>query len=670
MNQTSSWANALPQSVISQMDDNLQAYCGVSTASSNNRSFLDIEPNISVRDEFLPQDYYAFRPGEDPFGRVKFIIDKSNKAYKRVGLVRNVIDLMGDFGSQGITVNHPVKKIERFCRRWWTDVQGPQRSERFLNLFYRTGNVIIYRVYGNMTNRQVIEYSKAKRLPHKYIFLNPMSVDVDGDYSDVFGGELNYVMKLGKLVREAYSGRRKRPNTSSLPPKMRAAIESGKSEVPLDSNDLLLFFYKKDDWDIWASPMLEPILDDITMLEKMKLADVAALDGVISNVRLWNLGDLGAKIMPNRGAIDRLRDILASHTGGGTMDLVWGPELSFTESNTQIYKWLGDEKYGPVLASIYGGLGIPQTLTGRSDQSGGFTNNFVSMKTLIERLQYGRDTLAKFWNGEFKLLADTFGFTPPTLHFDNIILSDEAAQHKLLIELADRNIISDETLRERLGENNKIEDARVRKQHARYRKHNWPHKAGAFHNGNLESEYVKIALQQDRVDIDDVIPYDAKEPTPEPDSGQPGGGSGQNKKPRNDNGRPNFSKDQEPRKQRRVLPRSSAQLSDVLVWASEARKTISEMVNPVLLQSLGKTNLRELSRAELEDFEKAKFEIMCHFHPFETITEETLAVALNNDRQRISASDLISSFVQVNGRQPNIEELRSIYVNAYSLHFS
>lgn len=667
MSQTS-WTKAYDAAT----KDNLDAYTGVSMASANNRSFLEIEPNITVRDEFLPQDYYAFRPGENPHGRIKFVMDKSNKAYKQVGLIRNVVDLMGDFGSQGITVNHPVKKIERFCRRWFNDVGGPQRSERFLNLFYRMGNVIVYRVYGNMTKKEMDGMSKAKRLPHKYIFLNPMSIEIDGDYSDVFAGDVKYVMRLGRLVREGYSSRKNRGNTSSLPPLIKQAIEAGKDLVPLNPDDTLTFFYKKDDWDFWASPMLEPILDDISMLEKMKLADMSALDGVISNIRLWNLGDLDNKIMPNKGAINRLRDILASHTGGGTMDLVWGPELSFTESNTQMHQWLGDEKYGPVLSSIYGGLGIPQTLTGGTQgQGGGFTNNFVSMKTLIERLEYGRSVLADFWNREFKLLAETFGFSPPVLHFDNIILSDEAAQDKLLIELADRNIISDETLRERLGENNKIEDSRVRKQHSRYRKDNWPYKAGAFHNGNIESEYVKIGLQQGSIDINDVVSYDAQEPPDYMKPKQPGdNGGGKTPRPRKDNGRPKNEKDSGPRKQRRVLPRTSAGLSDTLVWATEARKQISDLVNPVLLEKVGKRSLRELSRSELEDFELAKFDILCHFRPFTEVSAQSLATALSVDAPKVSANDLLSSFINTYQRQPSIDELRSLYVNAYAMHFS
>ena len=63
-------------------------------------------------------------------------------------------------------------------------------------------------------------------------------------------------------------------------------------------------YYKKDDWMLWSNPMIYAILDDIMMLEKMKLADIAALDGAISNIRLWKLGSLEEKILPTKATSD------------------------------------------------------------------------------------------------------------------------------------------------------------------------------------------------------------------------------------------------------------------------------------------------------------------------------------------------------------------------------
>ena len=189
------------------------------------------------------------------------------------------------------------------------------------------------------------------------------------------------------------------------------------------------------------------------MLEKMRLADLSALDGAISNIRLWTLGSLDHKILPTRDGVNKLRNILASNVGGGTMELVWGPDLKYTESNSQVYKFLGSEKYQSVLNSIYAGLGVPPTLTGIASNGGGFNNNFISLKTLVELLQYGRDQLTKFWTKELELVRRSMGFRKPAhIIYDQMILSDEAAEKNLLIQLADRSIISHETILDRFKE--------------------------------------------------------------------------------------------------------------------------------------------------------------------------------------------------------------------------
>ena len=66
-------------------------------------------------------------------------------------------------------------------------------------------------------------------------------------------------------------------------------IKNGVKDIPLEDDRLSIFYYKKDDWRQWANPMIYAILDDIIMLEKMRLADLSALDGAISNIRLWTL---------------------------------------------------------------------------------------------------------------------------------------------------------------------------------------------------------------------------------------------------------------------------------------------------------------------------------------------------------------------------------------------
>lgn len=640
--------------------DITDSYSGLMSATASNRRYLDIEPNISVRDEYNREDYYGFRPGESPDGTNKSVMKKCAKAYDNVGLIKQVIDLMGDFASQGAIISHTNKNIQKFYRRWWQKVNGAERSERFLNYLYRLGNVVIYRANGKITKKEERDMSKAavRVIPFRYDFLNPMAVEVDGDYADIFGGgEVSYKIKVSSRTKE--SVKKRKGKIEGISAKDLKSIKDGADFIPLDPERLYIAHYKKDDWCPWANPMIHAILDDINMMEKMKLADMSALDGAISNIRLWRIGDLENKILPTKAAINKLRDILASNVGGGTMDLVWGPELDFKESNSQVYRFLGNEKYGPVLNAIYGGLGVPQTLTGSSGGGSGFTNNFLSLKTLIEKLQYGRNLLVDFWRGELESVATAMGFpSPAELTFDNMILSDEAAEKNLWIQLSDRYIISDETLRERFGKSTPIEESRIANERKARKKDKLPTKSDPFHNGNTDSEFVKIALQNQTLSIEDVSEYKARTPPPT-------GGGGATTKKAKPNGRPLFKGDTKPRKQRRVLPKSKADLADVILWAGEAQKKISSILNPVLLAQYDCRNLRELTTAQHAELEKVKYVALCGLDNFAEISPESVVAAMEK-KVPIDISPFYRNFIDKNTREPSMDELRGIYCLAYS----
>jgi hypothetical protein len=646
------------------VDDALQSYTGLMTTSASNRRYLSIEPNISVRDEYTRNDYYAFRPSESPDGAAKEIMRKCAKAYDNVGLIKQVIDLMGDFASQGITIAHTNKSIERFYRRWWQKVNGAERSERFLNYLYRLGNVVVYKANGKITKKDQKDMSKAERrvIPFRYDFLNPLVVEADGDFSEIFGGDKTYKIKISARTKNAVSQKKKNADfLKDLDPKVRKAILDGAEFIPLDPERLSLYHYKKDDWAIWANPMIHAILDDITMMEKMKLADMSALDGAISNIRLWRLGSLEHKIAPTRAAVDKLRDVLASNVGGGTMDLVWGPELDFKESTSQIYHFLGNEKYGPVLNAVYGGLGVPQTMTGSSSGGGGFTNNYLSLKTLIEKLEYGRGLLQNFWRLEFEAVAEAMDFpSPAELRFENMVLSDEAAEKNLWIQLSDRHIISAETLRERFGESHEIEESRIAKEEKDRRKRKTPPKADPFHNANVESELVKLAIQKDTLSIEDVTDYKARKPPVQPGAAPP-----QTKKQPAKNGRPKFKGDQGPRKQRRVLPKSKANFANLILWATEAQKKISAVLNPVMLAQYGCNSLRELTTAQQNELEQIKFVALCGLESFSTLETEDIVLAMDK-KKKVDTRPFYRDFLKTHSREPNMEEVRQINCLAYS----
>ena len=113
------WASDAEKNKVYDLN-NLDGYDGAVYRSQahyptnySRQTYIDIEPNRSVRPSFSRSDYDSFRPGEAIPTKQKRIMGMCMSAYDRVGIIRNVIDLMSDFASQGLVLVHPNKNIEK-----------------------------------------------------------------------------------------------------------------------------------------------------------------------------------------------------------------------------------------------------------------------------------------------------------------------------------------------------------------------------------------------------------------------------------------------------------------------------------------------------------------------------------------------------------------------------
>ena len=629
----------------------LEEYDVVQKSTAGHRYRLDysnLDTNTSGRPGLTRSDYDFFRPEESVPVKAKNILAKAEEIYQRVGLVKNVIDLMGDFAVQGIRVVHKNKRTQRFYQRWFEKCEGRDRSERFLNNLYKSGNVVINKqtakinetvekkMYRGVAAADLVvndlgKEVEAKVIPWKYTFIDPLFVDVASGPLAAFVPQKEYELILPPGIRKLINS----PKTDSdkkiiadLPPAIVEAAKQ-KQKYPLDPDKTLVFHYKKDDWQSWAYPMIYSIMDDITVIEKLKLADMAALDGAISNIRIFKLGSLEHKIAPTKAATSKLAQILGNNVGGGTMDLVWGPDIEMMESHTNVHQFLGEGKYVPHLNAVYAGLGIPPTLTGTFGAAG-TTNNFISLKTLTQRLQYGRDVLISFWAKEIEEVQKAMGFREPArIEFDRMDLSNEEAEKSLLIQLADRNLISDEMLRKRFGLDADMEQSRVvRENKQRQNKKSIP-KAGPYHDANFDSQVKKLVVQNGTATPSEVgvnleprkdgeqTAVEIKQALTKPD--KPTGTPGE--------GRPKNSKDSEKREERTFLPQTGA---SVTIWATQAQEAISEIVNPMFLEFNQKKNLRSLSNEQTQELENIKSRILFNIQPYSAISHQMVHDILND----------------------------------------
>lgn len=645
-------------------------------AYSEYGSLEDMLPGQSGRVEYNRDTFEFFRPGQVIPKKYPDVIKKIDDIYSGVAIVRNMIDLMSDFAMEGIEVVHPVPYIEKFYKEWFRKVKGPDRSERFLSGIYRHGMVVVRKYHGTLNRKQrknleeyglaasdvelnKIDFSKYN-IPLKYVFYNPACFE-HKNYHDI-NATPEYVIKVPKNM---FSNEYGNSGLSQL------------EEKSIDPTKLYVAYYKKDDWKTRPTPFLCPIIKHANMLEQLTLADQTALDGAISKIRVFKLGSIQNPefpIYPSPTMAEKLDSILRSSTSGGTVDIVWGPDLEIVETNSDIHNFLGQEKYVPHITQIYEGLGIPSSFVGSGS---GATNNYISLKILIRRLVSGRDRLIEFWNTQLKEVQLAMGFAEcAKLEFNNLDLGDEESERNLIIQLLDRNIVSEETVQKILGYDPRMESKRISREHKEREAGRRQDKAGQYHNGEKEFTLQKVALErgwyapehvglekeegseEEKSPNDQRMQAEKEKQATNPaqkDNGSSGGPGG----------RPRGAKDKTKRKTPAFSPKIKAALD---IWAEDAQNKIDAILKTAILHAYSKKSYRELTSEECSNFELLKFGVLSNIKPLSDIKEDIITSSLSKSMKlelKEIYDELYKQTLEALGKKISLSGLRSVQRKAY-----
>lgn len=119
------------------------------------RDFSNLLPGISGRPGLTREDFEYFRPDSIIPKKPREILISCEKAYWQVSIINNVINIMGDYASQGVRVSHPGTKKEVMIRDWFFNkINGPRITERICNYLVRHGICYIYRYTGKLKNEE------------------------------------------------------------------------------------------------------------------------------------------------------------------------------------------------------------------------------------------------------------------------------------------------------------------------------------------------------------------------------------------------------------------------------------------------------------------------------------------------------------------------------------
>lgn len=404
-------------------------------ATRVNRSALTEEFN---RFDNIDQGYLPFSYGTGSSGTnlsVKDTIVLTQKAYFNFPIVRNVIDMMTEFSASKIYLTGGNETSRNFFGAYFNAINISNFQDRFFREYYRSGNVFVYPLKVKLRKEDVNEWIKEFRLNQsvagnsisialRYVILNPADIEVSGSSSFV---NAVYHKVLTPYELQAL----KTPKTpedekifQSLPLETKTSIKKGgETTLRLSLNNIYPIFYKKQDYEPFAVPMVFPVLDDIEWKSELKKIDKAISRTVQQAVLLITVGyeSKDGKYVVNKDMMAAIQTIFKNESVGRVLI------NDFTTDAKFIIPEIGDildpKKYQIVNEDIKNGLN--DILMGGSN-SEKFANQSIKVKVFIARLTQARETfLNDFLIPEIKRISKLLGFKSyPEPKFEDIDLED------------------------------------------------------------------------------------------------------------------------------------------------------------------------------------------------------------------------------------------------------
>ncbi len=377
------------------------------------------------------------------------------KAYANIAIFRNAIDVMSEFSNSDIYLEGGSDKSKAFIEKWMEKIEIWKFKDQYFREYYRSGNVFIYKLNAKFTAEELLKINKVyaaenkilpnRSIPIKYVFLNP--------YDFVADRVLSFSAQDGvykKILSEYDIQKLKNPQTdydrevfNALPDDAKNGIRKRQFNeegvlITLDPSKLLFSFYKKQDYEPFATPFGFPVLDDINWKMELKKVDQAitrTIENVILLVTMGNTPDKGG-VNPNN--LKAMQQLFQNESIGRALIADYTTKAEFVIPD--LNKVLGPTKYEIVNEDIKEGL--QNIIVGKEN----YSSTQVKAQIFLERLKEARNTfLNDILQPQIKEVCKAMGFKNfPKAKFVEIDIKDEVQMHRVTSRLIEMGIITPE----------------------------------------------------------------------------------------------------------------------------------------------------------------------------------------------------------------------------------
>jgi hypothetical protein len=579
-------------------------------SEASTSTFLNFEGGISAKDPYNQSSYDYFRNGEKNPNCRKGILGKCEHVYTSFGIIQDIINLQTNFTCHGIRISHPTKRIEKICKAWFEAVGGKLVSQKIIHNLNLRGTACMTKTVAKLNAKKEKEFraTAAIDIVSSYNFIDPAIIEVEDADTASMLDEKRYFIKIDTKsmakIKKALEGKQ-------------YIQEITKDKIYLNNEFFKIVHYKKDDWSLWSTPTLVSVFDDIDMIKKMELADKTIVDGAINKIRFFRLGNVEKNLIPDVGAFNKLNSFLQKNGNGSTTDIIWSEDISIEETKMEGFQFLGKEKFEPYIEKIFMAMGMP-ILAGSS--RGTAQTGTLSLNALVKRLEHSRDILRDFWTKEFSFLKDELGFKKDIIiEFDYPNLGDESAHRAILIQMADRNLISDEALHYALNHNPELERVRSIREQEERKSGDRVAKTTPYNEGDVENFVLKNLAVKGLIDPAE-LGLDVKIIQPVAETNKMNGPISP--------GRPKNAKDSEPRKKKVFKAASYLQRAELL-------ELTTNFVKPLVLSTFNRKNLRELSNNETDFYEDLRMSIFFSINNKNELSEDLVLSCLESEKTEL-----------------------------------
>jgi hypothetical protein len=356
------------------------------------------------------------------------------KAYWNVSIFKLTIDIMTEFSNSKIHFKGKNKTAVKFFEDWYSKINGWNLGDQFFRELFRSSNVFLYKAMGDLSG---FKGKPLAKIPLRYIVLNPSDIVCepsasfsDGQYKKILNDFEVQVLKSSKDPKNLALKK-------SLPQQVQNDISKGvATSIPLNPDELVFAFFKKQDYEPMAVPMYFPVLFDINLKLEFKKAEQLIARACEYMILLITCGDKDIGV--DDELVQSIQTLFQTESVGRVFVADYTTKMDFVLPDLQ--KILGPEKYASVNNDISNGL--MNIFFGEQK----YADSMLKIKVFLERLKEARKTyLTCFLIPEMDAICETLGFRErPEPVFEEVDLKDEVEYMKLYNRLAELGLLTND----------------------------------------------------------------------------------------------------------------------------------------------------------------------------------------------------------------------------------